>query len=143
MIQGRWFQTGADITLALELRTAVFGRGRDELDDMCQQVVVFDENGAAVGSARLGYDSGAFRLRDVGVLETERGKGYGDLLVRLLIFKALTHEARLISLTCSAELVPFFERYGFEASSDGAEADMLVSADKVSLSHCSGHCAGC
>lgn len=37
-----------------------------------------------------GGGTGAFWLGDVGVLSDFRGMGYGDLLVRLLLFKALS-----------------------------------------------------
>ncbi len=118
MIEGKWFAQGADLSEALLVRQGVFGRGRDALDDMAQSVVVYRE-GQPVGSARLWYEDGAFRLGDVGVLESARGLGYGDLLVRLLLYKALTHSASVIALSAPAELEPFFIRYGFVPDGQG------------------------
>ena len=67
MIQGKWFPTGSDVSQPLAIRRAVFGRGRDALDDWAQQVAVYagDE---PVGAARLWWRDGAFWLGDVGVL---------------------------------------------------------------------------
>ena len=41
MIQGKWFPTGSDVSQPLAIRRAVFGRGRDALDDWAQQVTVY------------------------------------------------------------------------------------------------------
>ncbi|MBR3874379.1 MAG: GNAT family N-acetyltransferase [Clostridia bacterium] len=143
MVRGGWFVMGSDITLPLSLRQQVFGRGEDAIDPMAQQVVVY-ENDAAVGTARLWWQDGAFRLGDVGVLEDKRGRGFGDLLVRLLLYKALTHEASLITLACPEELQSFFAQYGFETveEHDGL-MEMSIRGEDVHLSHCGGNCAEC
>ena len=118
MIEGKWFAQGEELSQALAVRQAVFGRGRDALDDLAQSVVVY-RAGQPVGAARLWYEDGAFRLGDVGVLEAARGMGYGDLLVRLLLYKALTHNASVIALTAPEALEPFFTRYGFAPDGQG------------------------
>ncbi len=141
MIEGKWFPQGAEIGLPISVREAVFGRGRDALDALAQQVVVYRE-GEAVGSARLWWSEGGFRLGDVGVLAGERGRGYGDLLVRLLLFKALTHGARTISLTAPPDTRAFFAKYGF-APDASAEGEMSIRATDVRLSHCGPGCDGC
>lgn len=66
-----------------------------------------------MGAARLWWRDGAFWLGDVGVLSDFRGMGYGDLLVRLLLFKALSHGAHFLRLEAPEEAVAFFARYGF------------------------------
>lgn len=138
MIEGKWFPQGSDIGQALGIRQAVFGRGRDALDDEAQQVVVYRE-GRPVGAARLWWSDGGFFAGDVGVLPEERGAGYGDLLVRLLLYKALSHNAASVSLVCPAAFTPFFERYGFAVFQPGDPAAMRVTADQISLG--CGHCA--
>lgn len=143
MVQGKWFPTGSDLSQPLAIRCAVFGRGRDARDDWAQQVAVYAGE-EPVGSARLWWQDGAFWLGDVGVLPGHRGMGYGDLLVRLLLFKALTHGARLLRLEASAEAAPFFARYGFcEESRRDGQAVMSLAAHDVHLDQCGGNCAGC
>lgn len=143
MVQGKWFPMGSDISEALWVRQAVFARGEDELDPMAHQVVVYRE-GKPVGSARLYWADGAFRLDQLGVLPQERNKGYGDLLIRLLLFKALTHSASLIALDTPDETRAFFAKYGFQE--DGGQdglTRMHILGDNVQLSHCGGNCANC
>lgn len=143
MVQGRWFPMGADIAVPLSVRRAVFGRGEDALDGMAQQVVVY-ESGEPVGSARLWWADGAFQLGDVGVLESRRNRGFGDLLVRLLLYKSLTHNASLICVKAPADVAPFFAQYGFVT--DGEENDLIamhIRGEDVHLSHCGGNCAEC
>ena len=137
MVRGKWYPMGADIALPVSVRERVFGRGRDPLDDEAWQVAVFDE-GAAVGCARLWWRDGAFWLGDVGVLESRRGQGYGDLLVRLLLFKALTHNASVIRLEAPDGVRPFFARYGFASDGEG----MRLNGADVRLDGCAG-CKGC
>ncbi len=143
MVQGKWFPMGSDISPALAIRRAVFGTDRDALDDMAQQVIVTRE-GKPVGSARLWWADGAFCLGELGVLEEERGKGYGDLLIRLLLFKALTHSASLIRLTAPKDVAAFFAKYGFEEEGgDDTLRRMFIRGQDVQLSHCGGNCADC
>lgn len=143
MVQGTWFPTGSDISEALAVRKAVFGTEADPLDAIAQQVVVYRE-GKPVGSARLWWADGAFRLDRLGVLPDERNKGYGDLLIRLLLFKALTHSAGTIALHTPEDTRGFFAKYGFVA--DGEENGLVamhILGDDVHLSHCGGNCASC
>lgn len=144
MVQGKWYPMGDDLTVPLSLRKAVFGTERDELDDGAWQVVVLKED-RAVGAARLWWADGAFWLGDVGVLEDVRGQGFGDLLMRLLLFKALTHHAALIRLTAPSAVAPFFAAYGFKRESGSTEnaVAMCIHGQDVQLSHCGGNCDGC
>ena len=143
MVSGRWYAMGSDISLPVSLRQRVFGRGGDELDNMSQQVVVFEEE-EAVGSARLWWADGAFQLGDVGVIDSKRGRGFGDLLVRLLLYKALTHNASLIALQTPKATESFFAQYGFTAGEEhNGLIAMSIRGEDVQLSHCGGNCAEC
>lgn len=139
MVQGRWISMDGDLSEPLALRKQVFGREADGLDAMAQHVVVY-EDGQPVGAARLWWQDGAFWLGDVGVLAEKRGRGFGDLLIRLGLFKALTHQAREIRLTAPAGTEAFFARYGFQREGNGC---MSILAQDVHLSHCGGNCAEC
>ena len=119
MVQGRWFPGGSDITLPLQLRMSVFGRGEDATDAYAQQAVIF-ENDVPVAAARLWWQDGAFYIGDIGVLEDKRGRGFGDLLVRLTLYKALTHAASVIRLECPADVESFFAQYGFETDGEAS-----------------------
>jgi len=77
----------------------------------------------------------------VGVLLEERGRGYGDLLVRLLLYKAANHGAKHVKLVCPAGLLPFFARYGFAPEADSEPGDTLTLSAPAELSGgCGGRC---
>lgn len=143
MVSGKWYAMGSDLSVPLKLRMEVLGREADELDAMSQHVVVFDSD-EPVGSARLWWADGAFRMGDIAVIESKRGRGFGDLLVRLLLYKALTHSASLICVDTPKALVPFFAQYGLTAAGEGnGIVTMSIRGDDVQLSHCGGNCADC
>ena len=143
MVQGRWFPGGSDISLPISLRESVFGRGLDDIDAMAQHVVVYD-TGAPVAAARLWWQDGAFWIGDIGVLAEQRDRGFGDLLVRLTLYKALTHCASLIRLECPPEAESFFAQYGFETTGEeNGLRQMSILGENVQLSHCGGNCAEC
>ena len=86
-----------------------------------------------VGPARLWWRDGAFWLGDVGVLSDFRGMSYGDLLVRLLLFKALSHGAHFLRLEAPEEAVAFFARYGCcEECRTGRSAESRVGQESRS-----------
>ncbi len=125
MVEGKWFEQGSDISVPLSVRRAVLGKGRDPLDDAAQQVLVY-RGGEPVGTARLWWSDGAFFAGDVCVLPEARGQGYGDLLVRLLLYKAVSHNAAGVRLVCPRAAVPFFARYGFAPAPGGDPAAETV-----------------
>lgn len=146
MIEGKWFAQGTDISVPLAIRETVFGFGRDAQDEVSQQVVVYRE-GEPVGTARLWWEAGAFQIGTLGVLPEARGAGYGDLLIRLALFKALTHHATRVELVAAPETEAFFVRYGFAPVKKTSQAraagiPMAVRAQDICLSHCQG-CGKC
>ena len=145
MVEGVWIAQNGDLTAPLRLREAIFGRGRDALDDEAQHLLVFQQ-GEPVAVARLWLRPDAFWADGIGVLPAARGLGYGDLLVRMLLFKALSHGARAVALIAPDSCAGFFERYGFQREAnqnarDAAGVIMRVRAEDIALSHCGG-CAG-
>lgn len=137
MVEGKWFAPGAEIGQALGIRRAVFDRGADELDALSWNVLVWHE-GEAAATGRLWWRDGAFWLGDVAVLPERRGLGLGDLTLRLLLFKAESHAARLMKLACPADVAPFFGRLGFRAEEtreDGMVV-MLLRGEELCLDSC-------
>ena len=136
MVHGKWFPQHSDIGVPLTLRRSVFGRGRDALDELAQQVVVYAE-GRPVGAARLWWADGAFQLGEVGVPPEERKKGFGDLLVRMVLHKALCHHAGRLELTAPAEAAPFFARYGFAPTGESPPGGIRMALSPADISLCS------
>ena len=103
MIQGKWFAPGDDLSALLPVREAVFGPGADAQDAESWNVLVLSDSvPAAIG--RIWWQDGSFWLGGIGVLEEYRRRHLGDLVLRLLLYKAQSHSAREVRLICPANL---------------------------------------
>lgn len=140
MVQGKWFAPGTDPDTAAAVRQEVFGRGQDVLDSMSWNVVVYQDEVPAA-SGRIWWQDGAYRLGDIGVLPAWRGRRLGDLVLRLLLFKAQGHFAREVRLAAPTEVQGFFTRLGFRPDplsppTEGAPMEMLLKGDQIDLDTC-------
>ena len=89
-----------------------------------EQFIVAREHGHLVAFGRVKpYGGGVFELGTVGVLESERGKGWGDRVVRELIRRFPTREVYI-----TTDLTAYFERFGFRRMESGVPAPL---ADKL------------
>ena len=137
MIQGKWFAPGEDLTGGvLPLRQAVFGVAGNSTDPEGWNALVFlDDCPAATG--RIWWQEGVFWLGEIGVIPTFRGQRLGDLILRLLLFKAQSHAAREVRLRCPEETEGFFARLGFRPVSRGnGEVEMAVAGNEIVLDSC-------
>ena len=136
MIQSKWFAPGSDLSVVLPVREAVFGYGEDDLDAESWNVLVYQDT-IPVAAGRIWWRDGAFRLGDLGVLEAFRRRKLGDLVLRLLLFKAQSHAAREVRLLCPRDLTGFFARLGLrEVSSEGELIEMMIPGDMIDLDTC-------
>ena len=136
MIQGQWFAPGQDISPLLPVRKAVFGRGADMLDASSWNALVFEDDVPAA-SGRIWYQDGAYWLGDIGVLEPRRGRRLGDLVLRLLLFKAQSHAAGEVRLRCTPDTIGFFSRLGlFPVSSAEGLTEMMIPGNRIELDSC-------
>ena len=141
MVQGKWFAPGEDLSAGvLPVRTSVFGRGGDDLDAASWNALVFLD-GVPAASGRIWWEEGAFRLGDIGVLESCRGQRLGDLVLRLLLFKAQSHSAREVRLQCPPDVTGFFSRLGLKEdfTAESGLVEMMIPGDEIDLDTCR-HC---
>lgn len=121
MVRGKFFSGQDDLSVIKEIRKQVF---QDELaipeviendgqDDFCMHVLAFDGD-LPVATGRISYDGWEFVISKVAVLKEQRGKMYGDFVVRMLIDKAMMSNAQQVKLDAFEESVPFFETIGFK-----------------------------
>lgn len=138
MIQGKWFSPGSDISPVLYVRKSVFGRSADSLDPISWNVLVFQDSEPAA-SGRIWWQNGAFWLGDICVLKMFRGQHLGDLVLRLLLFKAQAHAAHEVRLRCPRRLAGFFSRLGMkeQPTEESAWIEMMISGKNISLDSCS------
>ena len=137
MIQGKWFSPGTDLTDVLSVRGVVFGRDADDLDALSWNVLVYQDSVPAA-TGRIWWQEGSFWLGDICVLESFRRQRLGDLVLRLLLYKALDHAAREVRLTCPGDLTGFFSRLGFrkQAADDHGFAEMSIPGSEINLDSC-------
>ena len=141
MIQGKWFAPGEDLSAGvLPVRRAVFGTCGSETDPDGWNTLIFMD-GCPAASGRIWWSGGAFWLGEIGVLPELRGRRLGDLVLRLLLFKAQSHAAREIRLCCPENTEGFFSRLGFRAvGRDSGSVEMMIPGNEVSLDSCA-NCA--
>ena len=137
MIQGKWFKPGEDLSAeVLPLRRAVFGSCGDAVDPESWNTLVYAEDLPAA-SGRIWWQDGAFWIGDIGVIPSLRGRRLGDLVLRLLLFKAQSHAAREIRLICPTGTEGFFSRLGFRpVRREGENVEMMISGEEVNLDSC-------
>ena len=137
MIQGKWLSPGSDLSSVLPIRNAVFSRGEDSLDAVSWSVLVYQDSVPAA-TGRIWWEDGAFRIGDICVLEEYRGMRLGDLVLRLLLFKAQSHSAREVRLRCPHHLTGFFSRLGLreQPSDDPSEIEMMIEGSSIDLDSC-------
>lgn len=138
MIQGKWLRPGDDLSLILPLRQTIFDAGADALDQEAWNAVIFDD-GVPAGIGRIWWQEGVYHLGMIGVDPQRRHRGLGDLVTRLLLFKAQQHAARQIALCCADEVCGFFKPYGFEVTaSQSGQSVMTLDGAVLCLDSCQG-----
>ena len=103
MLEGRYLFFGDDLTDARRIRYEVFEKEQkvpheiefDNLDDEAIHVVVYEDQ-KPVGTGRLLFDGENYKIGRIAVIKEERGKKYGDFVVRMLIDKAFLMGAKRV-----------------------------------------------
>ena len=137
MIQGKWFAPGEDLSAeVLPVRAEIFGVSGPATDPEGWNTVVFMD-GVPAASGRIWWADGSFRLGEIGVIPSLRGRRLGDLVLRLLLFKAQSHFAREVRLTCQEDTEGFFARLGFRpVSRMEGSVEMMIPGDEIELDSC-------
>lgn len=137
MIQGKWFAPGKDLSPEiLSVRKEVFGSSGSASDAEGWNALVYMDDVPAA-SGRIWWSDGAFWIGSIGVVQPLRGMRLGDLVLRLLLFKAQSHAAREIRLLCPEGTEGFFTRLGFRpVRREAGSVEMMIPGDEVSLDSC-------
>ena len=137
MIQGKCFAPGEDLAAeVLPLRREIFGIAGSPTDPEGWNTLVYMD-GQPAASGRIWWSEDAFWLGEIGVLPALRGRRLGDLVLRLLLFKAQAHSAREIRLRCPEDTAGFFSRLGFlPVRRESGSVEMMIRGEDVSLDSC-------
>ena len=125
MIQIRFVEgrgEGFESCLALRIQVFVEELGvdsapqDDEWDAMAAHALLLDEKGEAVATARLYPEDRGWKVGRVCVKKTERGKGYGEMVVRAVCAKAFALVPdSTVRLHARLEARDLYEKLGFAA----------------------------
>ena len=157
MYKGKYFTAKEDVASLIELRRQIpeFGTGADEFDAMAFYAAAYDDEDVLSGCGRLYIDDDShFRIDYLGVLPDRRSRFIGDLVARMLLYKAEQLNCAAIYITVPTAVVRFFARYGFVAeegitgdfinmSVEGSSIRLEGSCSKGKTGGCSGNCAQC
>ena len=144
MISTRWFQGKDNLSVVLGIRKEVLAKKNtdgitDFYDEFAFNVVLYDEDIPA-GTARLLFKGGKYFIDMLFVKKQFRGLNYEDLLVRMLIRKAVTVGAEKTYMEAEGDLIKLLENIGFiKVSKDNYKALMVKDGDVGG--HCCGGCS--
>ncbi len=118
--------SSADLIACLALRREVFideQRVPEELeldgeDDACIHFLAVDDQGTAVGTARLRIAGHKAKAQRVAVRRAHRGRGIGAALMRAVEGEARRNGAATVTLSSQVHAIPFYERIGYVARGD-------------------------
>ena len=121
VVKGVYLNGENDLTDAINIRRKVFIEEQnvaeeieiDGMDPYAIHAVAYIED-KAVATGRIIYDGDTYKIGRVAVLKEERGKQYGDFIMRMLIDKAFLHGAEEVILGAQIHAVGFYEKLGFE-----------------------------
>lgn len=123
MIMGKWVNgTGEGFETVLAIRTEVFcgelgvrpEDERDALDEISAHVLIFDEAGSPAATGRLFPDAEGWHLGRLCVKKQSRGKGFGDMALRMLLYRAAkTVPDADIVLSARANVAKWYASFGF------------------------------
>lgn len=143
MISAKWVQ-GTNLSEVFKIRSLVFGSElnysnsfiHDEYDSFGKNVVVYDSE-RPVGTGRLIFKDGKYVIDKICVLKEFRKNSYGELMIRMLVRKAVDIGAESTYAYIDNECRRLFEKVGFIFNKDVDNKLEMVKYGDVA-----GHCCG-
>lgn len=128
MVTGKFIDGTENLEEAFNIRRKVFVEEQgvspeeefDGNDAEAVHVIAYDED-KAVATARIAIIDGKHKIGRVAVLKEERGKKYGDFVVRMLADKAFMAGIEEIYVGAQTRAIGFYETIGFRICSDEYE----------------------
>ena len=159
MIRAFFLLGDQDLSAALKIRDEVFVNEqgfsaeleRDDMDMRAVHAVLEDDDGPC-GTARLFFDEGRWHIGRMAVLKEKRGRGYGDLMLRMMVDKALNADVDELYVGAQKRAQGFYDKLGFlvcgeEYLEEGClHVPMLLTAERahnVLFGGCGGQCGAC
>ena len=143
MVSASFFQGIENINECIRIRKLVFcdelNHGEDTLTDEYDKFafnVIAYENKEAVGTGRLIFKDGKYIVDKICVIGKYRGKNISDLIIRMLVRKAVTIGAEKVYTTVDKKYKIIFEKIGFKEENVDNNKLIMVKCGDVG-----GHCS--
>lgn len=122
MVEYIFKKENEDISDSREIRKKVFIEEQnvpeelefDEYDETALHLIAYDA-GKAVATSRLAFVEGHYKIGRVAVLKEERGKKYGDFVVRNMLKRAFEDGINEVYVGAQIQARGFYETLGFNA----------------------------
>ncbi|WP_326910768.1 GNAT family N-acetyltransferase [Sedimentibacter sp. MB31-C6] len=141
MISTKWFQGKEESHNYIEIRKKVFNsellikeKITDIYDEFAFNVVIYEDEIPA-GTGRLLFKEGKYFIDKVCVLKEFRDNNYSDLIIRMLIRKAVNIGADKTYAMIQNEYIKIFEKIGFVEVNKENEGVLMMKEGDVG-----GHC---
>lgn len=142
MISTNWIKGNDNINEALKLRNKIFieemnlpNYGLSDIyDDFSFNVVAYNDD-EPVGTGRLLFKDGKYFIDNVCVVKEFRRKHFGDLIVRMLVRRAVNMGAEKTYAEANEDSKLLFESVGFQLVNFSKGIYLMVKTGDVS-----GHC---
>lgn len=144
MVSTKWFQGIESKHNFIEVRKNVFCEelklseeiNFDLYDQFAFNLVIY-ENEIPAGTGRLLFKDGKYFIDKICVLKEFRGNSYGNLIIRMLIRKAVTIGADKTYAYTDEKYRKLFEKVGFDKLNDDINGYCLM----VKVGDVGGHCS--
>lgn len=154
MIRGKFLTSSDDVSDVMDIRRRVFVDEQgyspevevDEHDKMSIYALVYDEADRPAGTGRMYLADDQFKIGRVCVLKHARGQGLGDLVMRMLLYRALEMDVNEVYLSAQLPAIGFYLRFGFQPigeiylEEDVPHQKMRVRKAEIDME---GSCQGC
>lgn len=125
MISTKWLQGKTNLKDVFKIREQVFCEEKeksecsltDDYDDFAFNVLLM-EHEIPVGCGRLLFKEGKYFIDSLCVLKEYRGKCYGDLIVRMLVRRAVDMGAESTWVLVDNSCKHLYERIGFNVTEE-------------------------
>jgi len=143
MVSTKWFQGMESLYKYLEIRKKVFCEElkmdeesiSDFYDEFAFNLVLYVDD-ISVGTGRLIFKDGKYFIDKLCVLKEYRGNSNGDLLIRMLVRKAITIGADKTYAEIDKKYKPLFEKIGFKKVKNEDVNNVLM----MKVGDVGGHC---
>ncbi len=141
MVTGKLLAGNGDLAEVMNIRVKVFTEElgcpapeQDEYDARAVHALLYDDDHDPAATGRLYIDDeGYWRLSRIAVRKEKRGQQLGDLVMRMLLDKAIGVGAQQFKLSTPESAVGFCALYGFAKAEqqNGADVEMEATVESI------------